>query len=156
VSSSEFGVELVPQGDYRSAKKTALTSKTTTSDMIAEPTPQGDGYSGRGMKKTPKLDTIVMSSYRQKPGSNSDLPDAGPPTIDTAKGRATPSRPREQAPTSPTSKQQAKPSPVVMANYKQKTSSEVPPADKDSTPNKTKGMLHCFYTSTFRQLTSVP
>ena len=131
----------MPQGDYRSAKKPALISKMTTSDMIAEPTAQGDGYSGRGMRKAPKLDTVVMSSYRQKSDSTSNLTeatDAGPSTSHTAKERATPSRPGKQAPTSPTSSQQSKTSPVVMASYKQKTLSEDSPAGKGSTPDKTK------------------
>ena len=138
LSSSESGnsteVELIPQGDYRSAKKISLTSKTTTSDMIAEPTPQGGGYSGKGMKKAPELDSVVISSYHQKPDS---IP---PPQSGTAQEKPPPTRTSKQAPTAPTSKQQMKPSkasPTVMASHQQKTG--VPPAADESTDSTPKG-----------------
>ena len=138
LSSSESGnstqVELIPQGDYRSAKKTSLTSKTTTSDMIAEPTPQGGGYSGKSMKKAPELDSVVISSYHQKPDS---IP---PPQSGTAQEKLPPTRASKQAPTAPTSKQQMKPSkasPKVMTSHQQKTG--VPPAADESTDSTPKG-----------------
>ena len=130
-SGNSTEIELMPQEGYRPPKKISLTSRTTTSDMIAEPTPQGGGYSGRGMKKDPKLDSVVISNYQQKADS---------PQSRTAQEKPPPTRTGKQASNAPTPKQQMKPSkasPTVTASQKQKTGA--PPAADESTDSTPKG-----------------